>query len=423
MMDIMAEEFETLGDGFRFDDEFSIAVLLWVDDVVSGTEGTKKQQNILERINEFAIKHKLKWGREKCRVMKVGKHKNEQNEWKMGEMVIDECTSYKYLGDAITNDGKNAKNIETRKEKINASTITINTIAESEILSKIETTVLLELHEKVSIPGLLANCESWNLNKGEKDELERIEIQAVKYLFDLPIHIPTPALLFTFGILYTESRVELSQILYLHKILNREQTHWTLRALAKLESKNIGWFKNITGILNKYGLETNFQSIRNTPQPEWRRKVTREVEKKNTERLKKELCKPDKGTLTLKTKTASIAKYLSEQSYNRKPQHEIINCTKYETKTLIIARYGMLECGTNYKGSMKEICERCKVVDDENHRLNYCEKYRDINFWDADEKEDFNLVYSRDINEIRNILPKINKVWNTKNAHGTMHNL
>ena len=101
----------------------------------------------------------------------------------------------------------------------------------------------------------------------------------------------------------------------------------------------------------------NFQSIINTPQTEWKRKVTKEVEKKNTERLKKEHYKPDKGTLTLKTKTASIAKYLSEQSYNRKPQHEIINCTKYETKTLIIARYGKLECGTNYKGSMKEICE------------------------------------------------------------------
>ena len=103
--------------------------------------------------------------------MRIGKHREQQNEWKLGEMTIDECTSYKYLGDIISNDGKNTKNIETRKEKINASTVTINTIAESDILCRIETAVLLELHEKVSIPGLIANCESWNLKKAEIQEL------------------------------------------------------------------------------------------------------------------------------------------------------------------------------------------------------------------------------------------------------------
>ena len=40
------------------------------------------------------------------------KHRKQQNEWKLGEMTIDECTSYKYLGDIISNDGKNTKNIE-----------------------------------------------------------------------------------------------------------------------------------------------------------------------------------------------------------------------------------------------------------------------------------------------------------------------
>ncbi len=82
----------------------------------------------------------------------------------------------------------------------------------------------------------------------------------------------------------------------------------------------------------------------------------------------------------------------------------------------------MLECGKNYKGTMNELCDRCNILDDENHRLNYCEKYIDINFLDADKKVDFNLVYSRNIDELRIILPKINKVWNTKNAHGTMLN-
>ena len=61
-------------------------------------------------------------------------------------------------------------------KKTQASTATINTIASNEILNKVESLVLLELHERITIPGLLNNAEAWVLNKTESDELERIEI-------------------------------------------------------------------------------------------------------------------------------------------------------------------------------------------------------------------------------------------------------
>ena len=421
MMDLLGEELETSNEGFKFSNELLVAILLWVDDVVTCVEGTEEQQQILERIHQFAKRHKLKWGQEKCRVMRVGRHEEEQNEWKIGEMTIQECNSYKYLGDVISSDGKNTKNLETRKDKINASTISINTIAEGEILSKIESKVLLELHEKVNLPGLLINCESWTLNKSEKDELERIEIQAIKYLFDLPIHTPTPALIFNFGTLYTNLRVEQSQMIYLHKVLCREQSHWTNQILKNLKDKNAGWYKKIVEILNKYDLETNFQTIKDTTIGEWRRKVKKGIEKANKERLYHDLYKHDKGTSTLKTKTASISQHISDQNYSRKPLPEILGCNKLETKTLIIARYGMLECGKNFKGSIKENCEECNTLDNEDHRMNYCRKYSDINFSDTDVKVDFSRIYSRDLNDIREIIPKISQVWNIKNAHGSMN--
>ena len=86
--------------------------------------------------------------------MKMGKKYN-QDTWRIGEMEIGTCESYTYLGD-ITSDGKNTENIKSRKNQINISS-SINTIASSEILFKIETPVLLELHEKVNIPSLLSN--------------------------------------------------------------------------------------------------------------------------------------------------------------------------------------------------------------------------------------------------------------------------
>ena len=99
---------------------------------------------------------------------------------------------------------------------------------------------------------------------------------------------------------------------------------------------------------------------------------------------------------------------------------EILNSTKQETKTIIIARYSMLECGKNYKGTLKEICDVCKTLDDENHRINYCTRWRDVNFVEMVDKKDFELIFSNNVKKIREILPVIERIWDTKNSHGTM---
>ena len=89
--------------------------------------------------------------------MKIGNH-SDQNEWEMGDLTIQSCSSYKYLGDIISNNGKNKDNISDRKKKVIGSTMSINTIAANEVLNKVETMVILELHEKINIPGLLNNA-------------------------------------------------------------------------------------------------------------------------------------------------------------------------------------------------------------------------------------------------------------------------
>ena len=101
-------------------------------------------------------------GTKKCNVMPIGNH-TKKEEWKFGDERIKKCSSYKYLGDIITKDGKNKENIAERKRKSVGNTISINTIAANEILNGIATPVLLELHEKITIPSLLNNAEAWDL--------------------------------------------------------------------------------------------------------------------------------------------------------------------------------------------------------------------------------------------------------------------
>ena len=62
LMDLIAKELKDTDLGFAITEELIISVLLWVDDVISCTEGAADQEEMLKRMDEFATKHKIKWG-------------------------------------------------------------------------------------------------------------------------------------------------------------------------------------------------------------------------------------------------------------------------------------------------------------------------------------------------------------------------
>ena len=80
----------------------------------------------------------------------------------------------------------------------------------------------------------------------------------------------------------------------------------------------------------------------------------------------------------------------------------------------------MLECGTNYKGKFPETCIHCNCRDDEYHRLNECPRFAEMNCVNNEEKVDFQSVYSDNTETLLKLFPFISRIWNTKNAHGTM---
>ena len=70
----------------------------------------------------------------------------------------------------------------------------------------------------------------------------------------------------------------------------------------------------------------------------------------------------------------------------------------------MMARYGMLECGQNYKGTMSENCRECEVKDNEEHRLNYYRKWKDINFYNSHDKISFSNIYCKESEKLNEIL-------------------
>ena len=122
----------------------------------------------------------------------------------------------------------------------------------------------------------------------------------------------------------------------------------------------------------------------------------------------------------MKTKTASILPELEKDDYKRKPTQEIISLNNQECKTSILARCGMLECGKNFRGTLAERCITCDEIDNEEHRLNKCIKYTDINHIDCNERVLFDTVYSVNVESLRTIIRRIDTVWNVQSGHGTI---
>ena len=196
MMDNLAEDIAEKNLGMDVGD-VKIPALLYMDDATTFAEGYSQQEKTLMAAEEFAIKHKLEWGPEKCKTMEVGGHKEKRESWKLGEKNINKCESYKYLGERIHRNGKNEENLKERCDKLKFTARAIVTCCKSEIMRRIGTKVILKLHEAETIPAFLYNSETWTLNKSENKLIDQTELYAWKKMFGLPQTTPTAGIIVT----------------------------------------------------------------------------------------------------------------------------------------------------------------------------------------------------------------------------------
>ena len=353
--------------------------------------------------------------------MHVGKKKDIPENWNLGEESIGITTNYKYLGDVITSDGKNEKNIIARENMVNGIVRSINTTASSDVMRGIETNVILNLYNTKIIPCLLNNAESWTLSTKEEKQLDTIGIRTIKRLFGLPTRSPNVSIVYSFGLLYITQEVDKKQFLYLQKLLYRPETEWYRRMLMYLKSQNSGWAKHISDKLIEYELETDWEMIKRKTVNEWKNEVYKAVLRRNGKKLIDNCVSISNGIEKVHTKTRHIYQKLNNELYNAAPIKRIIVHDKQRARTVFMAQNGMLECGMNMKGTIPETCSECNVPDNEQHRLVECRKWLDSN---AGNPVDINFcdIHNDDLDEriFDNLVKKIESIWETRYANGRM---
>ena len=171
--------------------------------------------------------------------------------------------------------------------------------------------------------------------------------------------------------------------------------------------------------LNEYNLTADLDVIKNKTKKEWKELVRKATLEKNKGKLIENCTSQTPEGQKIHTKTRYIYEMMTKSNYDGKTPTEIINHSKQHTKTIVLARNGMLECGKNFRGTIKEICPTCNITDDENHRLNTCKKWQSID--DSSEKNaNFNDIYSNNEDILDQIISEIEKVWELQYANGRM---
>ena len=425
MVSLFAKMMDNLSEDLMNDHSFGILIgssritlLLYVDDAMSFAEGYEQQEKTLKQVSEFSKKHKLEWGAHKCKTMEIGCHKETNSSWMLGDQTIHKCDTYKYLGDIIHRNGKNNDNLKERCDKLRNTVRAIITCCKSEIMQKVGVKALLKLHEAETMSAFSYNAETWTLNKSECQLLEKTELFALKKMIGLPQTTPTAGIIFTLGTQSTSIRIHTKQLLYLHKILQKEGSHWARVTLDTINQYNIGWAKCVNELLEKWELELDWVTIQQKPFPIWKREVMMAAEKQNKQKLIDECETKSRGETKQKTKTKFVASMLDKTEFCRKTDAFIDKHPSILfTRALIMGRYGMLACANNFSnGYGTKNCNTCNVLDNESHRINDCKRWERLNRYNCEEKIAFEDIYSDNDEKCLTVVKAILSLWDLNNG-------
>ena len=279
----------------------------------------------------------------------------------------------------------------------------------------------MKLHESISIPSVLTNCETWVLTEADKNILDSAEIKSLKRILNLPEKTPTNAIRAITGTWTMGIRIQVRQLLYLKKILTRNCESNSKILLNALKERNIGWAKYITRVLNDFDLIDDWAEIQKITVPKWKKQVHNAADKKQIDYLKNECMKMKDSQRRIGPKTASLYELLQDKNYQPRGGSKLLDLEKTDAKCIIMSRHGMLLCAKNYRNRFNtNQCKTCQTLDDENHRANYCSEFQKTNRLHQEKKIDFSKVFSENTSELKSISKELQEIWDISYNQNSM---
>ena len=273
---------------YQYKGEVGVPPLAMVDDLVCVSKCGLDSVLINAYINAQTNMKKLQFGSSKCHKMHVGMKTcfcpdlNVQN-WEVkvvedmftGEKVIvdeevgkhtmETSDTEKYLGDLISNDGRNTKNIKARQDKGQGIVDQICSILEGTVYGPFHFEVALILRSSLLLNGILTNSEAWyGLKTAAYEKLEQVDEQLLRRILEVGRGCPKEMLYLETGSIPIRFLIQYKRLMFLHYILTEDEESLISRfhrAQCKNPCKN-DWSISVDNDFKELGISLSFDAIK-----------------------------------------------------------------------------------------------------------------------------------------------------------------
>ena len=217
-------------------------------DVALIHKNKQELQKMLDITDEVSKKYHIQFDKEKSQIITIGK--NQEPKFKLGNMIMDNTETYKYLGITINNKCTMEDHIKKLKGKTEAALQTIFNLAGNKNFSQIEMKTIWKLIETCIIPIVLYAAETWIPTKAEVEHIQKILNNTLKRILQTPPSTPSEIIQIETGIWDIETMMEEKQIMYYHRIHNNPtgitkttatETKYPWNTTIKTHSENTIW--------------------------------------------------------------------------------------------------------------------------------------------------------------------------------------
>ena len=382
---------EELGVQIQSIDE-KLGCLLWMDDVILASLDPKEIQTMLDITNKTAGKYHIEFGKEKSKAMIIGATK-QKPELRLGDMILEYCDKYKYLG-LIQNNKNNMKDhIASMKSKVEGAYQTIMAIAGNRQFKEIEMKAIWELIESTVVAIITYGSETWNTNKTETLEINKIMDNIIKRILLLPQSTPREALYIETGLLDPQTIAMKQKINMDHRL--KKGISKRLSRLVETEGPK-SW-KEITD-----NYKTTIGAVK-----------TDMVGEPNTvkNKIRTKCCKYFKNKIIRdgleKSKVRHLVENKTEWNAGVRPKY-MQELSRESASIIFKARTRMIDIKNNFRNKYNDLlCRVCKKADEtQEHVLENCpviHKAEDTKIRQRD-------VFSEEVEELKITGKKIREV-------------
>ncbi len=231
----LAIEIEKLKIGVKVGN-LLVSVLMYADDVILIASTPTDAQALLNVVTKFGTDYQVKFNPNKTNIMIETARKDWQNyKLKLCNEDIVQSTQIKYLGNEIGSNGKSRPHLEIRKTKAISALQSLRT--NGILNNEMETKHKIELFNIYVKPLLYYGVDTFNLNIGDSEFIEKAEGNLLKSLLSIPKKCHSTLIYSAMRIPTTNEMIEINKLKFLSRALKNEFVGSFIHELLQLDTK------------------------------------------------------------------------------------------------------------------------------------------------------------------------------------------